>query len=81
MFSLADYWHQFQVALFPHLETVLEEPLTEKLKNLIRILDVVEIEKHIPRPFTQWRGRKQADRRPIARAFLAKAVYDLPNPR
>lgn len=75
---LSDYWDKFQVCLFPHLETVLEEPITEKLKKLIRILDVVEIERHIASPFTQWMGRKQADRRAIARAFLAKAVYDCP---
>ena len=75
---ISDYWNKFQVSLFPRLETVLEEPLTEKLKRLIRILDVVEIEKYIPSPFHQWMGRKQADRRPMARAFLAKAVYDYP---
>ena len=75
---LSDYWNKFQVCLFPHLETVLDEPLTQKLKQFIRILDVVGIEKHTASPFAQWMGRKQADRRPIARAFLAKAVYDLP---
>jgi hypothetical protein len=75
---LSEYWDKFQVCLFPHLETVLEEPLTEKLKRFLYILDVVGVEKHIASPFAQWMGRKQADRRAIARAFLAKAVYDLP---
>ena len=78
MSILSEYWEKFQVSLFPHLETVLEEPLTEKLKRFIYILDVVSIEKHIASPFAQWMGRKRADRRSIARAFLAKAVYDHP---
>lgn len=75
---LSDYWNKFQVCLFPHLESVLEEPITEKLKQFIRIVDVVAIEKYVASPFVQWMGRKQSDRRPIARAFLAKAVYNLP---
>jgi len=75
---LSDYWNKFQVSLFPHLETVLEEPLTGKLKQFIRILDIVGMDKHIASPFAQRMGRKRADRRSIARAFLAKAVYDLP---
>ena len=75
---LSDYWERFQASLFPHLETVLEEPLTEKLKQFIRILDVVGIHRYIASPFAQWMGRKKADRCSIARAFLAKATYDLP---
>ena len=75
---LSEYWDKFQVALFPRLETVFEEPLTKKLKQFIRILDVVAIERFIASPYAQWMGRKQADRRSIARAFLAKAVYDSP---
>lgn len=78
MSILSEYWHRFQASLFPHLEVVLEEPLTEKLKRLIRIFDVVTIEQYVASPFAQWMGRKQTDRRSIARAFLAKAVYDLP---
>ena len=76
MSILSDYWNTFQVSLFPHLETVLEEPRTQKLERFIYILDVVGIEKHVASPFSQWMGRKQSDRRSIARAFLAKAVYD-----
>ena len=34
--SLSDYWNKFQVSLFPRLESVLEEPITEKLKRFIR---------------------------------------------
>jgi len=51
--------------------------LTEKLKNLLNILDEVNIDKHIDRG-NLWLGRTRIDRRAIARAFVAKAVYNLP---
>lgn len=33
MCILSDYRNKFQVSLFPRQETVLEEPLTKKLKT------------------------------------------------
>src|SRR5579862_8316725 len=78
MSILSDYWDIFQESLFPRLETAVEEPLTEKLKQFVRVVDVVRIERYIESPFAQWMGRKRFDRRSIARAFLAKAVYNLP---
>jgi hypothetical protein len=63
--------------LFPHLNHVLEEPLTAKLEQLVRIWDVVRIEEHVLCPFGGWWGRPSHDRRCLARAFVAKAVYDL----
>lgn len=62
--------------LVPQLEACLDEPLTAKLKQLVGILEIVRIEEHLL-PETHRRGRKRLDRRPIARAFVAKAVYDL----
>ena len=76
MNSLAEYWDRFQACLFPRLQTVLEEPLTQKLQQFVQILDIVRIEQFVASPYSQWMGRKQTDRRPIARAFIAKAVYD-----
>jgi hypothetical protein len=76
--EMSGFWNRIQVSLFPYLETALEEPLTEKLKQLVRILEVVRIEYYAASPFAQWMGRRQSDRRAIARAFLAKAVYDCP---
>lgn len=75
---IPEYWERFQVSLFPHLETVLSEPLTEKLKQFIYIVDVVGIHQYVSSPYSQWMGRKACDRRAIARAFLAKTVCDLP---
>ena len=75
---ISEYWERFQVSLFPHLETVLAEPLTEKLKQFLYIVDVVGIHQYVSSPYSQWMGRKACDRRAIARAFLAKTVCDLP---
>lgn len=74
---LAEYWSRFQSSLFPFLVHAIEEPLTAKLEQLVRIWDVVEIERHVLDPFGSRLGRPCYDRRPVARAFVAKAVYDL----
>ena len=37
---------------------------------------MIQIEQYIPSPHQQWMGRKELDRRVIARAFMAKAFYD-----
>lgn len=66
-----------QKNLFPRLEECWEEPLTEKERQLVWILEVVEVERYIVRSAsTQWLGRKLLDRQAIARAFVAKAVYN-----
>ncbi len=66
---------KIQSDLFPHLEENFKDPLTEKQKKLITILEILEIEKHVKAPGYQWMGRKLKDRYAIARAFVAKAVY------
>ena len=78
MHILADYWNFFQASLFPHLEKVLDEPLTDKLRQFIQVIDIIQIERFITSPYEQTMGRTRADRRAIARAFIAKAVYDMP---
>ena len=75
---LSDYWHTLQVSLFPFMEIVVEVPLTDKLKQLIAILDVICIENHVERHYQSGRGRKAYDRRSIARTFIAKAVLNVP---
>ena len=77
MSILSDYWNKFQVGLFPHLETVVEMPLTRRLEQFVYVLDVIRIEQYVPSPYGQHMGRKELDRRPMARAFIAKALYDL----
>lgn len=64
-----------QQSLFPHLDECLPLPLTEPEKQLVKILELVRIEKHVPVSASkQWLGRPIKEREAIARAFVAKAV-------
>jgi IS5 family transposase len=72
---------RIQENLFPYVTECLDDPLTEKQKSLITILDVIEIEKCVEHLNDSWIGRPPEDRCAIARAFVAKAVYDLPTTR
>lgn len=68
-----------QRSLFPHLNECLDTLLTEQEQQLVIILEVVQVEKYVPKSVaTQWLGRKPLDRQSIARAFIAKAVYRIP---
>jgi len=78
MVNIAEFWATVQRRLFPYLEECLPPGLTERLREFIVILDVIRIEQHVPRGADQWLGRTRCDRRPLARAFLAKAFYHLP---
>lgn len=78
MFSLSDYVNTLQASLFPWLESVVGEALTDKLRKFVFILEIVNVEHFVFGPLTQEMGRKEIDRRSIARAYIAKAVYDLP---
>ena len=77
--SFAPYWQSIQRALFPQLEPVLG-PLTGKQQQLVQTLEVIRIEQWIPRCF-RVPGRPRKDRAALARAFVAKAVYDMPTTR
>lgn len=73
--SLSKCWENIQGSLFPWLEEELD-PLTKKQKQLITILEIVRIEEFIPIN-SYWMGRPLEDRRAIARAFVAKTVYNM----
>ena len=77
--SFAPYWESIQRTLFPRLEQALG-PLTEKQQQLVQTLEVIRIERLIPRYFRA-PGRPPKDRAAMARAFVAKAVYDVPSTR
>jgi len=81
--TLADQLMQFvrvlQGALFPALEEELG-PMTEKQRQLIAVLNMVSIEGLIAGP-SGGVGRPAKHRRSIARAFVAKAVYNMSDTR
>jgi hypothetical protein len=66
-----------QQSLFPHLDECLSVPLTEREKHLVKILELIQIEKFVPVTASrQWLGRPIKEREAIARAFIAKAVVN-----
>jgi len=68
-----------QKSLFPHLNECFDTPLTEQEKRLVSILEIVQVERYVPKSaISYWRGRKPLDRQSLARAFVAKALYRLP---
>ncbi len=69
-----------QRSLFPHLNQCLITPLTGQEKKLVSILEILQVERHVPRIITryQYPGRKPHDRQSLARSFVAKALYRFP---
>jgi len=69
-----------QWSLFPHLNQCLKTPLTAQEERLVSILEIVQIERYVPKnvPRYRWPGRTPLDRQGMARAFVAKALYRHP---
>jgi transposase len=76
MKNLSQYWMHIQGTLFPWLQEELG-PLTEKQQQLITVLEIARIEEFIRTFPGRWPGRPVSDRRALARAFVAKAVYNM----
>ena len=52
-----------QRSLFPYFEECSGTPLTGKQKQLIQILEIVQVERSVPKTATyQWMGRKVLER-------------------
>jgi transposase len=72
---LSQIWFKVQTKLFPFLAEVMGT-LSEKQKRLVAILEVARVEEFVERECGGYRGRPKEDRRALARAFIAKMVYD-----
>jgi hypothetical protein len=67
-----------QGRLFPALEEEMG-PLSELQQKLVRILALLEMDRFVP--VSRGRGRRSPNLGVIERAFVAKAVFNLPNTR
>ena len=76
---LSCYWFAFQGELFPALDDQLG-PLGERYESFIRVLEFARVERMLPY-FHGLPGRPQEDRAALARAFIAKAVFDITTTR
>jgi len=77
--NISQVWLQIQGNLFPWLSEEIGE-LNEKQQQLISILEVLQIESYFYCG-SMGPGRPADDRVAIARAFVAKAVYNMPTTR
>jgi transposase len=77
--TLSQSWLNIQSSLFPWLSEELG-PLTGKQQELVTTLEIMRIEEFIcsSRGFP---GRPSQDRTAIARAFVAKTIYNMPTTR
>ena len=73
--TLSQFWLTIQGTLFPWLEVELGQ-LSARQQQLVRILELVKIERFIATNGS-YPGRPTTDRRAIARAFVAKAIYNM----
>jgi len=77
--SLSQYWLNIQGSLFPWLKEELGE-LTKKQQDLVTVLELVRIEEYFSSSYG-FPGRPSDDRTSIARAFIAKTIYNMPTTR
>lgn len=67
---------RLQESLFPSFERCYETRLTGQEQHLIKILEIVQVERFVfKKAGNQWLGRKLKEREAIARAFVAKKIY------
>jgi hypothetical protein len=74
--KVSQFWSRVQGGLFPALEEA-EIEMTPKLYRLIALLDLLQIEHFVPLRSPYQVGAKPKDRRCLARAFVAKAFYNM----
>lgn len=74
---LSQFHSLFQHELLPLIEADLGEPLTPPLEQLLRIWEMVQIERFVP-PWRGFVGRPPRERAAVARALVAKTVLNIP---
>jgi hypothetical protein len=72
--KLRSHWSYIQVDLFPWLDDAVG-PLTERHQQLVTVLELVGLERFV-RGWDGLPGRPPAERPALARAFIAKAVFN-----
>jgi len=77
--TLSQTWFTIQSSLFPWLAEELGE-LTAKQQELVTTLEMIRVEEFILSSHG-YPGRRPEDRVAIARAFVAKMVYNMPTTR
>ena len=76
MSTLLNIWGTIQRQLFPTLEQEIG-PLSDKEKDLVQIIALLDLPQHLRSYQWQGWGRKPKSRLAICKAFIAKTVYRL----
>lgn len=79
--QLLNLWNSIQDYLFPVLESGLDEKLSEKEEEFIRVCTLCELDQHLDGLLWDGVGRRPQDRLCILKAFVAKAVYNFTTTR
>lgn len=74
--TLAVYWRRIQQELFPFLADAVG-PLGERDRLLVAVLELARVERFVARS-VGLAGRPLACQASLARAFVAKVVFELP---
>ena len=69
----SQYWLTIQTNLFPRLSEELG-PLSQRQQQLVTTLELLRIEEHLS-DYYRGPGRPTQDRTAIARAFVAKSIF------
>lgn len=75
MNTLFDIFNSIQSNLFPWLEEELD-PLSEKEQQFVKVVSLLDLGKHMKEYMGCGVGRKRKSRSSLAKAFVAKAVYN-----
>ncbi|MGC8476387.1 MAG: transposase, partial [Acetobacteraceae bacterium] len=78
--TLSTYWVRIQEDLLPWLDDAMGAPLSRHHQHLVSVLGMARIEAFVP----SWQGvpgRPLCERAALARAFVVKAVFNLPTTR
>ena len=75
--KVCGFWISCQRELFPWMEEVLG-PVAGRYKKLLLALEMVPVERFLPSTQDRRSGRPLKHRALLARAFLAKMVFDIP---
>src|ERR1039457_4386530 len=78
--TLSAYWLHIQEELLPWLNDTTCGPLNEHHRQLVSVLGMARIEAFLP-GWPGLPGRPLSERSALARAFVAKAVFNFPTTR
>lgn len=74
---ISQFVRLLQTEVFPLLREEMAVELSPMLEKVIRVLELVQVERFVPSS-RGWVGAPPKDRLALARAFVAKAVLNLP---